>query len=470
MEWRLEVTRNLSPLFYEFISAGQAKDLMKEILGVDFYWNHFRAVERRVSYTAHEIEAGRAAVKKSFTEQGTKFFKTLLEKWYSFNKEIEALTLEISKKDYSSYSNEMLIKELDRLVETYHKCSTALYAPLFIERIADQVIKDHLKKHTDKVKEYFNILTTPEKENEGTDELKAMLRMAIRLKKGEDISSDVKKHIQKYGWINTRGFYGDGWSESEIMERLRSMQEPEKTLRKLENHTAETKAETAKVLSEIDADDEFRAFIDVVKEYVYFRTLRMDVFVKNGFRARPLLREIAKRINLDLQDVIHLLSSEIKSALKDGRDFRDEVDRRRNGFAYVMDEHDLVVYSGDDLEKYKAEHVREETVEDTGEVKGVMANPGKVQGVVKVLVTVDDVGKVGKGDILVASMTFPSYIAAMEKAAAFVTDEGGILCHAAIISRELGKPCVIGTQVATKMFKDGDVVEVDADNGVVRKV
>ena len=67
-------------------------------------------------------------------------------------------------------------------------------------------------------------------------------------------------------------------------------------------------------------------------------------------------------------------------------------------------------------------------------------------------------------------MTFPSFIAAMEKAAAFVTDEGGILCHAAIVSREMNKPCVIATKIATKIFKDGDLVEVDADKGVVRKV
>lgn len=58
----------------------------------------------------------------------------------------------------------------------------------------------------------------------------------------------------------------------------------------------------------------------------------------------------------------------------------------------------------------------------------------------------------------------------MEKAAAFVTDEGGILCHAAIIAREMNKPCVIGTEKATKFFSDGDLVEVDATHGRVRKI
>ena len=65
-------------------------------------------------------------------------------------------------------------------------------------------------------------------------------------------------------------------------------------------------------------------------------------------------------------------------------------------------------------------------------------------------------------------MTFPNFIPAMEKAAAFVTDEGGILCHAAIVARELKKPCVVGTNISTQILKDGDMIEVDADNGVVR--
>jgi pyruvate,water dikinase len=67
-------------------------------------------------------------------------------------------------------------------------------------------------------------------------------------------------------------------------------------------------------------------------------------------------------------------------------------------------------------------------------------------------------------------MTTPDYVPAMNKAAAFVTDEGGITCHAAIVAREMKKPCVIATRFGTKMFKDGDLIEVDADNGIIRKI
>ena len=88
---------------------------------------------------------------------------------------------------------------------------------------------------------------------------------------------------------------------------------------------------------------------------------------------------------------------------------------------------------------------------------------GKIK---KIYFSVGD--RVKQGDILAASMTTPDYVSAMKKAKAIITDEGGITCHAAIVSRELGIPCVIGTKIATKALKDGDVVEVDADKGVVK--
>ena len=85
-------------------------------------------------------------------------------------------------------------------------------------------------------------------------------------------------------------------------------------------------------------------------------------------------------------------------------------------------------------------------------------------------VSTEEISKMEDGDIMVAHSTFPSLVPAMKKAAAIVTEDGGITCHAAIVSRELGIPCIIGTKIATKVFKDGDLVEVDADKGVVRKV
>jgi phosphohistidine swiveling domain-containing protein len=109
-------------------------------------------------------------------------------------------------------------------------------------------------------------------------------------------------------------------------------------------------------------------------------------------------------------------------------------------------------------------------IKSTSEVKGAVAYKGKVTGTARVVVDPSKAKNFRKGDILIAGSTRPDFIPIMNKAAAFVTDTGGILSHAAITSREMKKPCIIGTKIATRIFKDNDLVEVDADKGIVRKV
>ena len=107
------------------------------------------------------------------------------------------------------------------------------------------------------------------------------------------------------------------------------------------------------------------------------------------------------------------------------------------------------------------------------DIKGMIASKGIkniYQGRVRVLLSPKEGNKVKKGDFLIATMTTPDYIIPMKRAVGFITDEGGITCHAAIVAREMKKPCIIGTKIATKVLKDGDLVEVDAERGVVKKL
>ena len=105
---------------------------------------------------------------------------------------------------------------------------------------------------------------------------------------------------------------------------------------------------------------------------------------------------------------------------------------------------------------------------DTKEFSGSVAFRGLTKGYAKIITKREQIFSLRKDDVLVAIMTTPDYIPAMKKAAAFVTDEGGITCHAAIIAREMKKPCIIGTKTATKVLKDKDLVEVDANKGIVK--
>jgi phosphohistidine swiveling domain-containing protein len=126
------------------------------------------------------------------------------------------------------------------------------------------------------------------------------------------------------------------------------------------------------------------------------------------------------------------------------------------------------------FDKFSKKHAGEYKFEffgvtdDIMELKGQAAYLGNAKGIARIVKNRKQVEKVKTGDILVSPMTTPDFISAMKKAAAFVTDEGGIVCHAAIVARELKKPCIVGTKIATRVLKDGDMVEVDADRGIVK--
>lgn len=101
-------------------------------------------------------------------------------------------------------------------------------------------------------------------------------------------------------------------------------------------------------------------------------------------------------------------------------------------------------------------------------LKGIGASPGKVSGLVKIAFDPDEAKKkLNKGEVLVVPMTDPNYVTVMERAIAIITNTGGVLSHAAIVSRELGIPCVVGTRNATDILKDGMKVLVDGLKGVV---
>jgi pyruvate,water dikinase len=107
------------------------------------------------------------------------------------------------------------------------------------------------------------------------------------------------------------------------------------------------------------------------------------------------------------------------------------------------------------------------TEEGTTLLTGLGASPGRVSGRVRILASVEEGARLERGEVLVAAMTSPDWVPVMRRAAALVTDGGGMTCHAAIVSRELRVPCVVGTREATKKLRDGEVVTVDGRQGIV---
>jgi pyruvate,water dikinase len=107
------------------------------------------------------------------------------------------------------------------------------------------------------------------------------------------------------------------------------------------------------------------------------------------------------------------------------------------------------------------------TIEANPILKGLGVSPGVASGIVRIIHGMEDITKVQNGDILVTKMTSPDLVPVMSKCSAIITDSGGVTSHAAIVSREMGIPCVVGTHTATKTLKDGMEVTVDSYNGLI---
>lgn len=242
--------------------------------------------------------------------------------------------------------------------------------------------------------------------------------------------------VKNFGWIRARDGFLRPFTSAEIRRKQK-----------------EIKGEKAHKRPRVHIPRPLRNLFSEVQELVYLRTQRTDVLFELMFLARPIFIALGKQYGIPFTELrYYTLTSLI------------EGNPKRYPLSFTV-----VGYKGKNY--YYTKPIFNTTrIRLTQTVQGVCAQVGVAQGTVKLVKGVHELGKVKHGDILVTQMTFPSYIAAMHRAAAFVTDEGGLTCHAAIVAREMKKPCVIATKIATHTFKDGDRVEVDATKGIVRKL
>ncbi len=133
----------------------------------------------------------------------------------------------------------------------------------------------------------------------------------------------------------------------------------------------------------------------------------------------------------------------------------------------ILEDDGLEVIGGEDARKQFAQNAVDEK---NLVVKGKTGCAGITRGVACVVKTRHDFSKFNENDVLIAVTTNVDYVPLMKKARAIVTDEGGITCHAAIVRRELNKPCIVGCKNATRVLINGDMLEVDANTGTVRVI
>jgi phosphohistidine swiveling domain-containing protein len=205
--------------------------------------------------------------------------------------------------------------------------------------------------------------------------------------------------------------------------------------------------------------------ISVVQKLSYLHDEGKSALVRTNWALRATLKNLGEG-----DDLLKLTEKEFLHWADTGERPSDaELLMRNHYFAILSVGDSYEFFFGKDVVEALAETeglAKKEVVQEQV-IKGTIAFKGKVTGVARIILTQEDSKNLKDGEVLVASMTTPAYIDAMRRAGAFVTDEGGSLCHAAIVAREFKKPCIVGTKSATDMIKDGDLVEVDAETGVV---
>lgn len=243
-----------------------------------------------------------------------------------------------------------------------------------------------------------------------------------------------------------------------------------KTIKQISNHPQEIKQHRRILLSRYRLSKRIAHWLDVLDRYTQMHDIRKEMQVKSIYASYLYLKEFARRGGWTVDDLEWLWATEIAQAMR-GKKIDRSLPRKRRTSIYV----DATGKSIKTANGKKALPLIKKFLGSgpgsINQLKGTGVTEGIIRGKVKVCSGyAEAVKKVRAGDILVTGMTLPDYLPAMRKAAAIVTDEGGITCHAAVVSRELGKVCVVGTKTATITLKDGDRVEVNGPLGLVKKI
>jgi len=268
-----------------------------------------------------------------------------------------------------------------------------------------------------------------------------------------------------------------------MMAYYKELERLDKQIIALREKKIETRSELKEYIQKIDKIIDHYCSIYLTKTYSNF-AITKEIAEKHPELAKKakslhnrsewfeLSKAIYKKVSFVLglpeKTVSMLTLKEILDYIDTGFIDYELVEKRYDGFTWNLKTNKW--YYGKQADDYIKKLGIPEEKSKTNIIKGTIASKGKAKGKVVVALGTEDFDKISNGCVVVAHMTTPWYTPYLSKVQAIVTDEGGIGCHASIIARELGKPCVVGTGIATKILKDGDIVEVDANKGIVKKL
>jgi len=413
---------------------------------------------------------------------------------------------EIEKQNYASCSMPEILKLLKKYALAYEKAhvrgwignASDMPDMLFTKHLLF-LLQEKIRKKGSLInsKNAFSKLTTPREESFMQKEYEDLLKLLVEISedkkqkemfrdleprhviskiKGTAIGKKIEKHTHDYGWISY-GFIGPNWDESYFIGILSSLirqnTDPQNGLEEIRKNKEELVREQDKIIKSLDLDKNEQDLFEVARGFVFTKGYRKDAMFKFCSRVELFYREVSRRLHLSITDIRFCFPHEF-DRLVSGEEalIKTLMERQKFSICESTGSYSEDLYlNGDEAKKYleKLPFEKEESTQ-VSMLTGTCACPGRVRGKVRIINTPKEMDKMEKGDILVSIATSPDLVVAMKKAAAIVTDMGGITSHAAIVSRELNIPCVVGTRIATKALEDNMLVDVDATHGTVKIV
>jgi len=284
--------------------------------------------------------------------------------------------------------------------------------------------------------------------------------------------ANIDRFIENYYWVNFQWGESKEYTKKELLSEKQDLDVMKKELAKAKKKIETSLKEKKEIVKEISKKEPIiKKYIEIFDRYAVLHDYRKEGQVKSVYYIRKIYKEFSKRMKIDLKLLYYLWPMEIVEAVRKNKPFDAKFmkERSKEYFCEYDNTGKSKEYYGAISLKKRDNAIGIDIDEAQKELSGMGASQGRVIGNAKVCLSAEIANKkISEGDILVTGMTMPEFVYAMKKAAAVVTDEGGLTCHAAIISRELGVPCVVGTKMATRLIKDGDKVEVNANHGVVK--
>lgn len=374
-------------------------------------------------------------------------------------------------------------KTWEKFTDIYSCFCAGLALTAYLGVIGSEKLVSRLKELGFNEQEIPNIISTITYPDKHTPLFKSQLDLldiakdikSKRLSKTQT-ENKLKLWLVKYSHIPVN-FCDKPWTLSDVKEQLNSLilKNCKKEIDLLQKNHKLKIAKRKETLKKIK-DDKISLLAYGLQTGTCLNEFRKNIFSKVSLDIRSVFKKVAEKADLESWNQCHFLTSEeIRDIIQGKNISANKIISQRmivgmkmglDGKQTFLTKHELnkFIHLINDIKgrSYRSQESKSSII------NGFSANKGIAKGIAKVILSSKEFDKLLPGEILVAIMTSVDFTPIMEKASAFVTNEGGITSHAAIVAREMNKPCIIGTKIATKVIKDGDFIEVDANNGVVK--